>query len=371
MDQIAKHLDPGNLLEIYRNADSESVRRALGSSFLGGREFAALISPVADNFLELLAQRAQEITRNNFGRTIQLYVPLYLSSYCSGGCTYCGFAADRSIARHRLDLAEAEEEMKTLKGMGFEEILLLTGERTPAADFNYLRSCVALAARHFHNVNVETFSMPEEEYRILVEAGCSGLTLYQETYDPQRYKKLHRWGPKSDYAARLKAPEAALASGFRRVGIGALLGLSDPAYDILALYRHAKYLSRKYWRCGVSISFPRIQPQSGGYHPDFVVEERMLARFIFAFRIALPHFPLVLSTRERGAFRNGMAGLGISKMSAASRTTVGGYSGSEKGAESQFAISDQREVREFCHALRKSGLNPVFKNWDSTYRGGE
>ena len=209
--------------------------------------------------------------------------------------------------------------------------------------------------------------MTESEYASLAQAGCTGLTLYQETYDPALYERVHRWGPKRDYAARLDAPARALAGGLRRVGLGVLLGLGDPARDALCLYQHAQHLRKEFWRAGVAVSFPRIRPQSGGFEPEYPVSERRLAQIIFAFRICLPDVPLALSTRECAAFRDGMAGVGINKMSVASRTTVGGYAG-EAAEESQFEVSDNRSVEAFCAMLAEKELEPVFKNWDRAYR---
>lgn len=340
-----------------------------GSEDPGLHRLRDLLHDVDDTGLERMARDAQGITQRHFGRTISLYAPLYLSNYCSGGCAYCGYAADRDVPRHRLESDEVKRELAALRGMGVEEVLLLTGERTPQADYRYLRENVVLAADLFPSVGVEAFPMSTEEYAGLVEAGCTSVTLYQETYDPVRYAALHRWGPKADYSARLEAPERALAAGMRYVGVGALLGLSEPRAEVLRLYRHVQHLRHHYWRSGVSVSFPRICPQPGGYQPEFEVSERFLAQIVFAFRIALPDVPLVLSTRESPTFRDGMAGLGISKMSVASRTTVGGYGDNTPDEDGQFEVNDSRDVHAFCEMLRARGLDPVFKNWDAAFRG--
>lgn len=318
--------------------------------------------------LELLAARARALTRRHFGRTVALYAPLYLSNYCSGGCTYCGYAADRDIPRHKLTIDQARDEMLALRDMGIEDILLLTGERTPQADYNYLRDHVELAAGIFPLVGIEAFPMTEEEYRGLVDVGCTSVTLYQETYDPFRYKELHRWGDKANYMSRLEAPERALAAGVRYIGVGALLGLSEPVTEMIRLFNHVQHLRNVFWRAGISVSFPRIRPQAGGYEANFPVGERWFAQLIFTLRTLLPDTPLVLSTREAQAFRDGMAGVGISKMSVASRTTVGGYSDHEDKDPGQFDVSDARDVPAFCAMLRAKNLEPVFKNWDAVYR---
>ncbi|WP_372798039.1 2-iminoacetate synthase ThiH [Pontiella sp.] len=344
------------------------IERAIGATAPNEKTLAALLSPAAADYLEPMAQRAQAITRRHFGRTISLYTPLYLSNFCNGGCLYCGLAADRRAKRAVLDEAQLRHEMEAIKNMHLEELVLLTGERMPEADVPYLEQCVSIAAEYIHQVIVEVFPMAEDEYRQLANAGCTGVTLYQETYDPVIYETMHRWGDKRDFAARIDAPDRALSGGMRTIGIGALLGLADPQFDMLCVYRHAKYLLKKYWQAGVSISFPRIRPQMGGFEPDFPVDEKMLAQYIFAMRICLPETPLVLSTREPRRVRDGMAGLGVSKMSVASKTTVGGYSDDSEESTEQFEISDERNIPEFCDMLRAKGLEPVFKNWDSAYR---
>ncbi|MGE5284394.1 MAG: 2-iminoacetate synthase ThiH [Actinomycetota bacterium] len=354
-----------------RGSTSADVERALGCDEPGPRELAALLSPAAHPFMEAMAQRARALTQRRFGRTISMYAPLYLANYCTNGCAYCGFASDRAQPRRRLELPEVEKELAMLKEMGFEEILLLTGERTSHAGFDYLLECVALAAQRFHAVGIESFPMTTREYALLAEAGCSGVTLYQETYDPRRYDRLHRWGPKKDYRNRLEAPSRAMEAGIRTVGLGVLLGLSDPVLDAVCLYRHAGHLQRIHWKSEITLSFPRLRPQAGKFAAPFPVDEAGLARMVFAVRIVLPDVPLLLSTRERPEFRDGMAGLGISKMSAGSRTTVGGYDGAPPTTYGQFEVGDKRSVPEIRAMLRSRGLLPVFKNWDNVFRDRE
>lgn len=349
-------------------AASRDVDTALSSENPSVRDLAVLLSPAAGDALEKMARRAQLLTRKHFGRTMQLYAPLYLSSYCSSLCAYCGFAADHDIPRHKMSLDEIAYELQALREMKLDEILLLTGERTAEANVDYIEAAVEQAARSFDLVQVEVFPMEYDEYTSLARKGCSGLTLYQETYDADQYKKVHKKGRKADYEYRIESPARALAAGFRFAGLGCLLGLSDPVSDMLCLFEHVQYLRKKYWRAGLSVSFPRIRPVMGGFQPDEPVGDRLLAQIIFAFRICLPDIPLVLSTREAPSFRDGMAGLGISKMSVASRTTVGGYGGTSKGEEEQFRIYDDRDTPTFCRDLRQRNLEPVFKNWDSVYR---
>jgi len=366
--EIPAFLDPSQWLPVALNASPADVRRALNSSQPAEADFAALLSNSAGDLLEELALRAQELTRRHFGRTLSLYIPLYLSDYCSGGCVYCGFAADRKQTRHKLEPDEMVAELDAIKAMGFSEVLLLTGERTPHADLDFLVRAVETAAQRFAAVTVEAFPMQAEDYRRLAQAGAVGVTIYQETYEPVQYENMHRWGPKRDYANRVETPARVLEGGMRTVGLGALLGLSDPLFDSLSLYRHAMHLRRRFWQAGVSISFPRVCAQEGGYNPPFPVDDSMLARIIFAFRICMPDVPLVLSTRETPKFRDGMAGVGINKMSIASRTTVGGYKAPVESPDGQFHVNDDRDVESFCAMLKGKGLEPVFKNWDKVYR---
>lgn len=363
-------LNPETWVEISRRANARDVLNAIASESPGLNELAALLSPAAFPLLEPMAHKALNLTRRHFGRTITLYVPLYLSNYCSSGCAYCGFAADRQHSRKRLERGMIVAEMEALRKMGFEEILLLTGERTPQADFTYLHDAVALAAERFHLVTIESFPMTTEEYKELVDTGCAGITIYQETYDPEIYAKMHRWGPKRNFLNRLETPARALAAGMRFAGLGALLGLSGPVAEAICLFQHIEYLRREYWQGGFSISFPRVQPQPGGFVPSNPVSDSFLAQLIFAFRICLPDIHLVLSTRESPAFRDGIAGIGISKMSIASKTTVGGYHYDHYSESGQFDVADTRKLELFCKALKTKGLQAVFKNWDTVYGTG-
>lgn len=367
--ELPEWLDPGAWIELAEHADESRVRRALTCDTPDVADFAALISPAAQGLLEQMAQKARQLTQRHFGRTIMLYVPLYLADYCSSGCVYCGFSSDLERPRKKLSPSELQRELKVLREMGFDEVLLLTGDRTKDADFEYLHRSVEQVAATFNSVAVESFTMRRDEYRRLSEAGCTSVALYQETYDVETYFPLHRWGPKVHYERRLHGPEEALAAGIRTVGLGVLLGLCDARRDMLCLFRHAEHLRRTFWQSGVSISFPRIRPQLGDYAAADPVGDTTLAQLIFAFRVCMPDVPLNLSTRESCRFRDGIAGTGICKMSVASRTTVGGYADGAARDGGQFDISDERDVASFCAALRERDLDPVFKNWDAVYRG--
>lgn len=366
---LPEWLDPSPWLFDKGPVDELAIKNAIYSKSPGPAELAALLSDEAGGHLEEMAQRAQSITKRHFGRTISLYVPLYLSNYCSGGCVYCGFASDRKQVRMKLNDVELESEVKALAAQGFNDVLLLTGEKTDDAGFDYLRDCVKAVSSRIHNVSVESFSMSTDEYSQLYAAGCTSVTLYQETYDPELYAELHRWGPKKDYEYRLESPSRAMDAGMRSVGLGVLLGLADPRREAICLFLHARHLLKKHWRCGVMISFPRICNQQGEYKPKYLVDDRFLARMIFAFRICLPEVSLVLSTREKAELRDGFAGVGINRMSVASRTTVGGYGSEDQSSGAQFEVTDTRDVKSFCKVLRAKKLEPVFKNWDSVFNG--
>jgi 2-iminoacetate synthase len=361
----------GVLLEIVRGKTGDRrterrVERALCAAAPGLEELAALLSPAAAGYLEQMARKARLLTRKQFGRTIELYIPLYISNLCCGGCDYCGFASDRPVERRRLSPAEIEREISELARQGFDEVLLLTGERSGEEDFAYLGDAVRLCRRYITRVTVEAFPMETAEYARLVEDGLFGITIYQETYDRQLYRKVHRWGPKRDYDSRLDTPERALAAGARSAGLGVLLGLGEARDDLLHLAAHVGRLYRDHWQAFLSVSFPRLRPEAGGRRAARPVSDRELAQFVFAFRIAFPRIHLVLSTRESSLMRDNLAGVGISKMSVGSRTTVGGYE-RPYGDARQFELADERTREQFCRALGERGLMGVYKNWDTAF----
>lgn len=361
-------LSPLKYTQMAENPSDASIQKALATSTPGPEELIVLLSDKAGLRLEELAGRAMQLTKQHFGHNIALYVPLYISNFCTNGCAYCGFASDRHYKRQRMELNEIRQELTVIKQMGFEEILLLTGERDPRADFDYLHAAVKLAAEMFHLVTIEAFPMTTEEYRKLALTGCQGVTIYQETYDRETYSQVHRWGPKRDYQKRFHTPEFILEAGMRNIGLGVLLGLTDPRKEAVTLFLHIRELQKKFWRAGFSVSFPRLRPEAGKFKPPHLISDRFLMQLICAFRICLPDVSLNLSTRESAAFRDGIAGIGINKMSIASRTTVGGYNdNNHEDSNPQFLINDQRGIDEFFCMLQKKGLEPVFKNWDRVF----
>ena len=348
-------------------ATPQQIDRALQQQRLNIDDFSQLLSPnITDSQLELMAERAQRITRQRFGRIILLYAPLYLSNECFNGCKYCGFSADNHFPRKTLTLKEIEREAKILRSQGFRHMLLLTGEAPKVAGIDYLENAVKIIKKQCGSVSIEVFPMDMDGYQRMVAAGVDGLTVYQETYDPELYRQLHPYGPKSDYHYRLEAPERAGAAGLRRIGIGSLLGLGNSLSDVFYSGLHALYLARKFWRTQVTLSFPRLCPAEGGFQPNSIVDDRQLTQFICALRLLIPDAGLVLSTRESAELRNNLLPLGITQMSAGSCTAPGGY-GEENHDAEQFSISDQRSPAEVENFLKSHGYEAVWKDWDGAF----
>ena len=328
-------------------------------------DFLALVSPAAAGLLEPMAQVAQAITARRFGRTISLYAPLYISNHCSNACVYCGFNAGNQVARRALSVTEVIAEAKLLKGRHISQLLLVTGESPHHCSAANLAAMAQRLKPMFPSLAIEVQPMDTQEYRALRQAGIDGLAVYQETYDREIYAQMHPSGPKRDFDYRLAAPERGGEAGFRQLGIGSLLGLNDWRLEAHYLVSHAAYLMKHYWKSQVSVSFPRLRPAAGGFQPPHPVSEPDLAQMICALRLALPDAGLVLSTRESAAFRDNMLGLGITRISAGSRTSPGGYL-DELGdqAEGQFAVCDERSVEDVVAAVRSRGFDPVWKDWD-------
>ncbi|MCD6582769.1 MAG: 2-iminoacetate synthase ThiH [Desulfuromusa sp.] len=349
------------------NTTPAQIDLALQQQRLSIDDFSRLLSPnITDSQLELMAKRAHQITRQRFGRIILLYAPLYLSNECFNGCKYCGFSADNHFLRKTLTIEEIEREAKILRSQGFRHMLLLTGEAPKVAGIDYLENAVKIIKKYCGSVSIEVFPMDINGYQRMVSAGVDGLTVYQETYDPELYRQLHPYGPKSDYHYRLEAPERAGVAGLRRIGIGSLLGLGNSLSDVFYSGLHALYLARKFWRTQVTLSFPRLCPAEGGFQPNSIVDDRQLTQFICALRLLIPDAGLVLSTRESAELRNNLLPLGITQMSAGSCTAPGGY-GEENHDAEQFSISDQRSPAEVENFLKSHGYEAIWKDWDGAF----
>lgn len=338
------------------------VSRALGARKPDERDLAALLSPAAGRRLEELAQRAQQVTKAQFGSVIQLFTPIYVSDYCVNHCEYCSFSSIYDFPRRKLNMEEVEREAAHIAATGIRHILLLTGESRKDSPVSYLKECVEVLRRHFDSIGIEVNPLSAAEYRELGAAGVDSLTLFQEVYDKEVYSRLHIKGPKRNFRARIDAPERGCAAGFRSVTIGALLGLHEWRQEAFLAASHAQYLQSRYPDCEVSLSIPRFRPYLGDYNPESDVTDRALVQAMLAYRLYLPRAGITLSTREPAPLRDKLIHLGVTKMSAGVSTAVGGH-GDASGTP-QFEISDERSVEEIRDMLYRNGLQPVFKDWD-------
>jgi 2-iminoacetate synthase len=357
-----------DLLAAAHGSGAREVDRALSAAAPDLADFAALLSPAADARLEEIARRARETTLMRFGRTVQLYAPLYVSNECVETCTYCSFARPNPVPRRTLTVDEAQAEARILLRRGFRHLLLVSGEHPRHVSPEYLERVIAALHPSVPSLSVEVQPQTAEVYARWCRAGAEGLVVYQETYDRGAYAAVHLAGKKRDFDWRLDTPDRGAEGGMKRLGIGALLGLADWRLEAVHLAAHASYLMRRHWRAFVSVSFPRLRRAAFAIGPRHPVADRDLARLICAFRLLLPDVGLVLSTRESPAFRDGMLGLGVTQVSAGSRTEPGGYSRPEE-AEKQFETEDRRTPEEVSRAIRARGLDPVWKDWEAALSG--
>ena len=315
--------------------------------------------------LEDLAQQAKQIKEQYFGRTIGLYAPVYLSNFCSSHCTYCGFHSHNKIKRFKLTGDQMHREMRFLADQGIKNILMLTGESYQATPLSYLKESVEVAKEYFPNISLEVHPMETFEYAELFQTGVDGITVYQETYDRNRYKEVHLSGVKADYDFRLQAPERAAQGGIRQISMGILLGLSkDLAEDLHALFQHVRYMVKYFPGVEYSLSFPRIQPVKGERFARCDVNDRQFIKIICLTRILFPRVGINLSTRERPQLRDHALELGITKISAGSNTSVGGYTIEARDEQHpQFDIEDDRSVREVIKLLKQKNLDPIYTEW--------
>ncbi len=342
---------------------ADDVRRAIrsGPSVEG---LAALLSPAAEPFLEDMAVRARELTRAHFGNSVNLFTPLYVSNHCINGCVYCAFNHGNDIERLRLDADQVVKELEAIASTGLGEILILTGESPSRSDVDYICECVSLAAERFPTVGVEVFPMDTDDYARVQRAGADYVTVFQETYDPERYDVLHPTGPKSVFRYRFDSQERALLGGMRGVAFGALLGLADFRRDAFSCGLHAHLVQRRYPAAEISMSLPRLRPAANiEFHEE--VTEAQLLQVSLAYRLFLPFAGQTISTRERPGFRDGIVGLSATRISAGVNVGIGEHSGSGHG-EGQFVISDPRDVTQVTEALKAKGLQPVMSDYVRT-----
>lgn len=354
-----------------------------------------MIAADSTDALESLARQSQQVTRRHFGRTMRLFAPLYLSNECVNNCSYCGFSRDAAILRTTLTVDQVVREARHLHGLGFRNLLLVAGEHPKFVSDGYLQQCLDALKPFIPTLALEVGPMEDAQYAEIVSHGAEGLVVYQETYQRQIYQKLHTAGPKKNFDWRLDCPERAYAGGFRRIGIGALFGLANWRDEALALCAHLEYLHRHCWKAQFTVAFPRMRPYAGNYayrpDPELYLPDKELVRLIAAFRMTFPQVGIVVSTREPAPFRDAIAGLGVTHMSAGARTEPGGYtgaggddlhltvkgrrvelekkSGCEKATE-QFQIHDTRSAAEVAAMLRSRNIDPVWKDWDESLLAG-
>lgn len=358
---------PWDMVEdkIYSSTDRD-FKAVLYSDFKSPEDFFPMFSPAADRYLEEMAILSNRNTIMRFGKTIQLYAPLYISNECVNSCVYCGFNIKNKIKRLTLSPDLVVKESEILYQKGFRHILLVTGEHRGAVPVSMLCEIAKRLHNKFSSISIEVYPMDEEEYSSMVRSGIDGLALYQETYNRKRYSDIHPAGKKRDFSWRLAAVERGGAAGFRKIGIGALLGISDWRVDGFFLALHASYLMKRYWKSHIQISFPRLRGSEAGYVPPIPVSDKDLTHLICAMRIIHHDLGLVMSTRESASYRNNIMPLGITMMSAGSKTEPGGYS-KINNADGQFRIEDTRPPDRVVDMIRQKGFDPVWKDWDRDF----
>ncbi|MCB9030375.1 MAG: 2-iminoacetate synthase ThiH [Deltaproteobacteria bacterium] len=360
--------------ELFQPAIADSINSKLQSSHvdipsilakekLDFDDFIALLSPAAEKYLEQLAQRSHEISLRRFGKNISLYAPLYVSNECINTCTYCGYSRPNQIKRRTLTVDQVRKDAEALRASGIRNVLLLTGEHPKKNPIPYLIDCVKAMRPIFDSVQMEIYPVEVNEYHNFLAAGIEGVTVYQETYNRAVYDQVHVAGFKKDFDYRLDTPDRISEAGIRKIAIGALLGLSPWRFELAALGMHLKYLEKRAYTSALSVSFPRIREAAFYLPPEHNVSDKEFVQIICAFRIFSPDVGINISTREEQVFRDELIPLGVTAMSAGSRTDVGGYSGPSESTE-QFALEDIRSPEEVASAIRAKGYQPMYKDWD-------
>lgn len=374
MEQIESNIQQQVLEQMeqysYDGYTATDVRRVLQKESCSIEDFKVLLSPAAEPFLEEMAAKAKRITSRQFGNTVYLFTPLYLANYCENYCVYCGFNCYNQIARKQLSEEEMEHEMQVIADAGIEEILMLTGESPQKSNVEYIGRACEIAKKYFRNIGLEVYPMNTEQYAYLHQCGADYVTVFQETYDAERYENLHLLGHKRVYPYRFDAQERALHGGMRGVGFSALLGLSDFRKDALASALHVYYLQRKYPHGEFSLSCPRLRPivNNESISPQDV-GERQLCQILCAYRIFLPYVGITVSSREQKSFRDGIAKIAATKISAGVSTGIGDHESKYQGEDSedagdeQFEIADNRSLKQMYQDMEEQGLQPVLNDY--------
>ncbi|RUO29267.1 2-iminoacetate synthase ThiH [Aliidiomarina sedimenti] len=329
-------------------------------------ELACLLSDEAKEYLQPMAEAAAQLTRQRFGHTMRLFIPLYLSNLCANDCSYCGFSMSNAIKRTTLSMTALEQECLALKAQGFDSVLLVAGEHERKVGMPYFRQAMAVVRRFFSHIALEVQPLASEDYAELRSLGLAAVYVYQETYQPEAYAAHHLRGRKTDMQWRLQAPARVAAAGVDKIGLGILLGLADWRTDALACARHLRQLQQHYWRSRYSLAFPRLRPCAGGIQSQHLVDDKTLLQLICAFRLFEPNLELVLSTRESAGLRDHLIPLGITHISAGSKTQPGGYAEDSIALE-QFATSDPRSASQMASNLLQRGFEPVWKDWQAEF----
>lgn len=346
--------------KIYQTTVKE-VENALAKTNRSLDDFIALISPVAQSYLEQMAQQCHELTKKRFGKTIQMYAPLYLSNECQNICTYCGFSLDNKIKRKTLTEVEIALEVEALKKAGFDHVLLVTGEANYTVNINYFLQSITQIKKYFSTISLEVQPLSTVEYEELHKAGVYSVLVYQETYHEQVYKKYHTKGKKSNFDFRLETPDRIGRAGIHKIGLGVLLGLEDWRTDSFFNALHLDYLQKEYWQTKYSVSFPRLRPAEGIIAPNFIMDDKDLTQLICAYRLWNEDLEISISTRENQKFRDNIIPIGVTSMSAGSKTNPGGYVVDPQSLE-QFEISDERAAFEMAEIIKSKGYEAIWKD---------
>ncbi len=343
------------------------VERALAKEHLDISDFMALISPAAAAYLEPMAQLAHKYTLERFGRTISLYIPMYVSNACTNHCVYCGFNHHNPLTRVTLTLDQVKAECEAIRKLGpFENLLIVSGEFPALNGVDYLEKVLRTARPYFNNLTIEVMPMKQRDYERLTHSGLNGVVCFQETYNEKAYKSYHPRGMKSIFEWRVNGFDRMGAAGVHKIGMGVLIGLEDWRTDVTMMARHLTYLRRNYWKTRYSVNFPRMCPAEGGYSPNVAMTDRELAQLTMAFRIFDHDVDISYSTREKPQFRANMMKLGVTSMSAGSKTEPGGYVSTPEALE-QFEVSDDRTPAEVAQEIRDLGYEAVWKDWDKSF----
>ncbi len=361
---IANTLDWKQIEQEILQKTATDVEMALSkNTILNIEDMKALVSPAAEPYLETMAQLSRKATQERFGKTIQFYIPLYLTNACLNHCIYCGFNHNNKIHRVILSDKEILEEVKVIKNMGYEHLLLLTGESPVHAGVDYMEHAMQLVRPYFKQLTLEVQPLKSEEYRRLRDSGLYGVYVYQETYNQERYPIYHPAGLKHDYRWRLETPDRLGEAGVHKIGLGALLGLENWRVESIFMAEHLRYLEKRYWRSRYSVAFPRIRPHEGTFQPQYNVTDKQFTQMIWAFRLFDHDLEMSLTTRESPNMRNHMISLGITSISAGSKTDPGGYA--HENELEQFSPNDNRDPKTMLEMVKAQGYDVVWKDWDN------